>query len=85
MKKILDYLGAGIFIVGLFTGIRLIFLSNSSLVLGIVVIVFSIFMYAFCEWLSQMLENSKEQTRLLKVISNSTNKEFEEVEVKVEK
>lgn len=85
MKKILDYLGAGIFIVGLFTGIRLIFLSNSSLVLGIVAIVFSIFMYAFCEWLSQMLENSKEQTRLLKVISNSTNKEFEEVEVKVEK
>ena len=85
MKNILGYLGAGICTVGLFTGVGLIFAKNSSLVLGIVVIVSSILMYAFCEWLSQMLENSKEQTRLLRIIRNNSDEEFEEVEVEVEK
>lgn len=72
IKTILSYLGITLFVVGIIIGIGLIFQSD-SLVLGSGVIIYSLFMYIFCEWLRQMIDNSEEQTGLLKQIRDKLN------------
>ena len=72
IKNILSYLGITLCVVGMILGVGLIF-AKDSLVYGTGVIILSIFIYVFCEWLSQMLDNSQEQTGLLKQINDKLN------------
>lgn len=74
IKNILSYLGIALCVVGMVIGVGLIF-SMDSLVLGCGIVVASVFVYIFCEWLSQMLDNSQEQTCLLKDIYEILDKE----------
>jgi len=69
IKSILSYLGITLCVVGMILGVGLIF-AEDSLVLGCGIIISSVFIYVFCEWLSQMLDNSQEQTGLLKQIND---------------
>ncbi len=69
IKNILSYLGITLCVVGMILGVGLIFAEN-SLVLGCGIIISSVFIYVFCEWLSQILDNSQEQTGLLKQIND---------------
>jgi len=72
IKSILSYLGITLCVVGMILGVGLIF-AEDSLVLGCGIIILSVFIYVFCEWLSQMLDNSQEQTGLLKQINDKLN------------
>ena len=69
IKSILSYLGITLCVVGMILGVGLIF-AEDSLVLGCGIIILSVFIYVFCEWLSQILDNSQEQTGLLKQIND---------------
>lgn len=47
--------------------------SPINISLGLALIIFSFLIYVSCSWMSQMLENSKVQNSLLKVIIEQIN------------
>lgn len=76
MKKVLNNIGNIILIFGGISGVILMgtelqtdlkteVFSAVNIILGVGVIVTSVFGNIICEWLSQMLENAEEQTTLL--------------------
>jgi hypothetical protein len=92
MKKILSNIGNIILIFGVISGVILMgtelqtglqteVFSTLNIILGVAVIVISVFGDIVCEWLSQMLENAEEQTTLL----SEQTKLLEEMKYKLDK
>ena len=76
MKKVLNNIGniilifggiSGVILMGteLQTGLKTEVFSTINIILGVGIIIISVFGNIICEWLSQMLENAEEQTMLL--------------------